>query len=134
MLETEQGKQVGQSKIAAREGITMVVLSRVAMAAPGNTGILVIFLRLLSIPGMVLIPMVMNKLDSRGFFKKFPRANAPLQVLMVGFILTFATPLCCAIFEQKASIKVSDIEENLQEQARSLGISGSDQLFYNKGL
>ena len=43
MLETEEGKQVGQSKIAAREGITMVVLSRVGMAAPGNTGILVIF-------------------------------------------------------------------------------------------
>jgi len=118
MLETEEGKQVGQSKIAAREGITMVTLSRVAMAAPG----------------MVLIPMVMNKLDSRGFFKKFPKANAPLQVLMVGFILTFATPLCCAIFEQKASIKVSDVEANLQEEARSLGLTGSDQLFYNKGL
>ena len=36
MLETEGGKQVGQSKIAAREGITMVVLSRVGMAAPGT--------------------------------------------------------------------------------------------------
>ena len=78
--------------------------------------------------------MIMNKLDSRGFFKKFPRANAPLQVLMVGFILTFATPLCCAIFEQKASIKVSDIEENLQDEVRGLGMTGSDQLFYNKGL
>ena len=78
--------------------------------------------------------MVMNKLDSRGFFKKFPKANAPLQVLMVGIILTFATPLCCAIFEQKASIKVSKIEANLQEEARSLGLTGSDQLFYNKGL
>ena len=38
-LETEEGKPVGQSKIAAREGITMVVLSRVGMAAPGNTRI-----------------------------------------------------------------------------------------------
>ena len=37
MLETEEGKQVGQSLIAARQGITMVVLSRVAMAAPGKT-------------------------------------------------------------------------------------------------
>lgn len=118
MLETQEGKPVGQSLIAAREGITMVVMSRVAMAAPG----------------MVIIPMVMNKLEARGFFKKFPKANAPLQVLMVGFVLTFATPLCCAIFEQKASIKVSDIEPNLQEEVRSLGMSGSDQLFYNKGL
>ena len=37
MLETEEGKQVGQSLIAARQGITMVVMSRVAMAAPGKT-------------------------------------------------------------------------------------------------
>ena len=82
---------------------------------------------------MVLIPMVMNKLESRGFFKKFPRANAPLQVLMVGFILTFATPLCCAIFEQKASIKVANIEDELQEKVKKMGISG-EQLYYNKGL
>ena len=39
MLETEEGKPVGQSLIAARQGITMVVMSRVAMAAPGNTRI-----------------------------------------------------------------------------------------------
>ena len=32
---TEDGKAVGESKIAAREGITKVVLSRMAMAAPG---------------------------------------------------------------------------------------------------
>ena len=133
MLETEEGKQVGQSKIAAKTGITMVVTSRIGMAAPGKerhvTG-----LRFAPVAvGMVLIPLVMNKLESRGFFKKFPRANAPLQVLMVGFILTFATPLCCAIFEQKASIKVSDIEDELQEKVKKMGITG-DQLYYNKGL
>ena len=47
MLETEEGKPVGQSKIAAREGITMVVLSRVGMAAPGNTRIVLIFSKVL---------------------------------------------------------------------------------------
>ena len=52
---------------------------------------------------------------------------------MVGFILTFATPLCCAIFEQKASIKVSEIEDELQEKVKKMGITG-DQLYYNKGL
>ena len=36
MLETEEGKQVGQSKIAAKTGITMVVTSRIGMAAPGK--------------------------------------------------------------------------------------------------
>ena len=28
----------------------------------------------------VMIPIVMNKLEQQGFFKKYPRATAPLQV------------------------------------------------------
>ena len=80
-----------------------------------------------------MIPMIMNKLDSRGFFKKYPRANAPLQVFLVGLILTFATPLCCAIFEQKAAINVSDIEPHLQERVRALA-NPPKILYYNKGL
>lgn len=82
---------------------------------------------------MVMIPMIMNSLDTRGFFKKYPRANAPLQVFLVGVILTFATPLCCAIFEQKASINVSDIEPHLQDKVRSLA-NPPQVLYYNKGL
>ena len=53
MLETKEGDLVGMSKIAAKEGIGMVTVSRTAMA----------------MPGMVLIPLVMNKLGSQGFFK-----------------------------------------------------------------
>jgi hypothetical protein len=45
---------VGQSKTAARQGISMVTLSRIAMAAPG----------------MVLIPMFMDRLEKRGFLAK----------------------------------------------------------------
>ena len=70
--------------------------------------------------GMVMIPLIMNKLDQRGLFKKYPKANAPLQVFLVGLILTFATPLCCAIFEQKASIAVKDTEQSIQDKVRSL--------------
>ena len=40
MLETEEGQQVGQSKIAAKTGITMVVTSRIGMAAPGKRKVL----------------------------------------------------------------------------------------------
>ena len=82
---------------------------------------------------MVMIPLIMNKLDARGLFKKYPKANAPLQVLLVGLILTFATPLCCAIFEQKASIAVADIEPHLQDKIKSLP-NPPTLLYYNKGL
>ena len=88
---------------------------------------------MLSISGMVLIPMIMNKFEQQGLFKKYPRANAPLQVFLVGLILTFATPLCCAIFEQKASINVSDVEPHIQEKLKSLA-NPPEVLYYNKGL
>jgi len=117
MLETAEGEKIGQSRIAARQGITMVVLSRIGMA----------------MPGMVLVPIVMNNLDSRGFFRKIPWANAPVQVGLVGLILTFATPMCCAIFEQKASIKPTALEPELQEKIRNMK-NPPELLYYNKGL
>jgi len=117
MLETEDGVKVGESVTAAKTGIAMVTMSRIGMAAPG----------------MVLIPMIMNKFESQGLFKRYPKANAPLQVFLVGLILTFATPLCCAIFEQKASINASDVEPHIQEKLKSLSNPPS-VLYYNKGL
>jgi hypothetical protein len=56
----------------------------------------------------------MNTLERRGTLKRMPWANAPLQVLLCGFCLTFATPMCCALFPQKASIAVDDLEPDLQ--------------------
>ena len=35
MLETKEGEKVGLSKVAAREGIAKVTMSRIAMAMPG---------------------------------------------------------------------------------------------------
>jgi len=75
-VETSDGKRVGLSKVAAREGIAMVTLSRIGMAAPG----------------MVLIPVIVNNLERKGLFRKYPRLSAPLQVLLCGLILTVQLP------------------------------------------
>jgi len=117
MLETAEGERVAASKIAARQGITMVVLSRIGMA----------------MPGMVMIPIVMNSLESKGFFKKFPKSAAPLQILMLGVVLSFATPMCCAIFEQKASIKPTAVEPEIQAKIKAMA-NPPELLYYNKGL
>ena len=61
---TPERKSMGESQIAAREGISKVVLSRMAMAAPG----------------MVAIPFVMNMLERKGVLKRRPWIAAPLQV------------------------------------------------------
>jgi tricarboxylate carrier len=116
-LMTESGEKVGNSKIAAKEGISMVVMSRILMAAPG----------------MVLIPLVMNSLEMKGTFKRRPWLNAPLQISLLGLILTFATPLCCAIFKQQATIKPTALEPELQQKIKEMA-NPPELLYYNKGL
>ncbi|KAK7081184.1 Sideroflexin-1 [Halocaridina rubra] len=113
----ENGNKVGQSKTAAVRGITAVWISRVMMAAPG----------------MVLPPILMNMLEKRGTLRRMPWISAPLQVFLCGVCLTFATPACCALFPQKASIAVSSLETEVQEQIRKLP-SAPDVVYYNKGL
>eukprot|EP00095_Tigriopus_kingsejongensis_P005593 maker-scaffold12_size759060-snap-gene-6.22 protein:Tk05593 transcript:maker-scaffold12_size759060-snap-gene-6.22-mRNA-1 annotation:"sideroflexin 12" len=115
--QTADGDKIGSSKVAAKEGIGKVTLSRVAMAAPG----------------MVAIPLIMNSLEKRGVLAKYPRINAPLQIGLCGLILTFATPLCCAIFEQRASIHVDKLEPELRQKIAELK-KPVEYVYYNKGL
>lgn len=63
---------------------------------------------------VVLTPVLMNILDKRGFIRRYPWANAPIQTLFCGLCLTFATPMCCALFSQRASIAVNQLEPELQ--------------------
>lgn len=110
----EQGKKVGQSKVAAEKAIREVVMSRIAMASPG----------------MLLPPLLMNRLERRGTLRRFPFISLPLQTALCGGLLVFATPMCCAIFPQKSSLSVRKLEPELQT-----GIADLDSLvFFNKGL
>jgi hypothetical protein len=62
----------------------------------------------------VLTPIVMNALEKRRFLTRYPWSVAPIQLALLGVCLTFATPMCCALFSQRASIPVSSLEPELQ--------------------
>ncbi|KAG8227826.1 hypothetical protein J437_LFUL008470 [Ladona fulva] len=81
----------------------------------------------------VFPPILMNILEKRGTLARYPWASAPLQVFLCGFCLTFATPMCCALFPQKSSLKVSSLEDELQEKIKKLP-QPIDTVYYNKGL
>lgn len=72
-VEDEDGKIVGKSSFAAGVAISQVTLSRVVMAAPG----------------MLLLPVLMQKLEKRAWFNRMKILHAPFQVVLVGCFLVF---------------------------------------------
>ncbi|XP_068625473.1 sideroflexin-1 isoform X1 [Battus philenor] len=114
---TPQGERVGDSKRAARLGIALVCVSRVFMA----------------IPGMTLTPFITSIATKRGMFKRRPWAVMPFQLGLVGICVSFATPLCCALFEQQVSISVSKLEPHIQEEVKKKH-PDVKELVFNKGL
>ncbi|KAG8523607.1 Sideroflexin-3 [Galemys pyrenaicus] len=113
----EEGKRLGHSVTAAKQGIFQVVVSRICMA----------------IPAMAIPPVIMDTLEKKAFLKRRPWLGAPLQVGLVGFCLVFATPLCCALFPQRSSIHVSRLEPDLRAQICEQNAS-LEVVYYNKGL
>ncbi|KAK7111059.1 sideroflexin-1-like [Littorina saxatilis] len=113
----ENGNRIGDSKRAANSAITQVVVSRILMATPG----------------MLIPPFIMNYLDKKPFLQRMPWLNAPIQVSLIGFILVFATPLCCALFPQKSAMGVSHLEDELREKIKALP-APVEKVYFNKGL
>ncbi|KAL1514310.1 hypothetical protein ABEB36_003587 [Hypothenemus hampei] len=113
------GNKLGYSKVAAQHGIGQVILSRIAMA----------------LPGMVITPIVMDYLEKRGTLCRYPWLTLPTSVGVLGLCLTFATPLACAFFKQKASLSFSQLEDELKEEIKKkYDVTAMDKVFYNKGL
>jgi len=110
------GNKVGESKIAAKNAVGMTVVSRIVMAAPG----------------MSLCPLIMNHLEKKAFMKKSPWLASPIQIGLVGIVLVFATPLCCAIFPQVSSISVDKLEPETQAMIRKK--TDMTKVYFNKGL
>lgn len=116
-IQTVDGEDAGLSGNAAVAAISQVVPSRIGMA----------------IPGMFIPPVIMSRLEKTATFIKNPWIKAPAAVLLTGFCLTFSTPLCCAIFPQKSSIQLHELEAPLQETIK-IRFPGQTTFYYNKGL
>lgn len=113
----EKDRPIGYSKIAAQKAISAVTFSRIFMA----------------LPGMVLTPFAMNHLERRGTLCRYPWLGIPVQCGLLAVCLTFATPLCCALFKQKSEICVSSLEPELQAKIRAFK-NAPKVVYYNKGL
>ncbi|XP_048485463.1 sideroflexin-2 [Plutella xylostella] len=118
----ENGKIVGKSQVAPAKGITQVVLSRIAMCSPG----------------MLLLPVIMERLEPRPFMRRMKWAHAGIQTAIVGVFLTFMVPTGCALFPQRCRLSIDTIKrfepENYEEILKNTGGKPPQYVYFNKGL
>ncbi|XP_015771088.1 PREDICTED: sideroflexin-2-like [Acropora digitifera] len=113
----ENDNPLGKSKKAAVKGITQVVISRVAMAAPG----------------MILIPIMMEKIEKYHIIQRIKPIHGPLQMLLCGVSLCFMVPAACSLFPQRCSMLVDNLEPEAQETIRKQD-PRIKTVYFNKGL
>ncbi|XP_034787282.2 sideroflexin-2 isoform X4 [Pan paniscus] len=110
--------EIGHSRRAAAIGITQVVISRITMAAPG----------------MILLPVIMERLEKLHFMQKVKVLHAPLQVMLSGCFLIFMVPVACGLFPQKCELPVSYLEPKLQDTIKAKYGELEPYVYFNKGL
>lgn len=117
-----EGNRACSSQIAARTGISQVVISRIVMAAPG----------------MLLLPVIMERMERKPWFRSRPALHAPFQVVGVGCFLLFMVPFACALFPQEAEISLDRIRSSepsaYEELVKKYGANIPSTFYFNKGL
>ncbi|XP_016532067.1 sideroflexin-2 [Poecilia formosa] len=114
----ENGNKLGHSKKAAVKGITQVVISRITMAAPG----------------MIILPIIMQRLEKYKFMQRITFLHGPIQVMLVGVFLIFMVPAACSLFPQRCSMAVSKLEPELRDSIVSQYGDKVQLVYFNKGL
>lgn len=117
-VQDKNHSEVGHSQRAAAIGITQVVISRITMAAPG----------------MILLPVIMERLEKLHFMKKARLLHVPLQVTLSGCFLLFMVPVACGLFPQMCALPVSYLEPHLQDAVKVKDGEQAPYVYFNKGL
>jgi tricarboxylate carrier len=113
----KDGRQLGESKKAAAKGISQVCLSRITMA----------------VPGMILSPVIMERLERYKFFRRGLVFSTGIQTLLCGISLIIMVPVGCALFPQTSSIQVANLEKPLRVKIQHSSPS-TKVVYFNKGL
>jgi len=114
----ENGELIGDSKRAAIKAVSQVVASRIGMAAPG----------------MLTIPIIMEKLEKYPFMQRIKILHAPIQMLFSGVVLLFMVPVGCAMFPQKCALSMEYLEPMLKRSYEEKTGHRHGTVFFNKGL
>jgi tricarboxylate carrier len=116
-VKDEEGNAVGTSKIAGKKAVFTTIVSRVALVAPG----------------MILPNFVMDFLEKKKAFVKYPWMRTPVYLTTIAVIIGIALPLCIGLFPQTAEVPVTKLEPEFHDLKNSRG-EKIEKLYFNKGL
>ncbi|NWQ96523.1 SFXN2 protein, partial [Burhinus bistriatus] len=116
--------ELGHSRRAAAKGIAQVVVSRITMAAPGSP----------QEGEGVILPIIMERLEKFPFMQRIRVLHGPLQVLLCGGFLLFMVPAACALFPQRCSLALADLEPELRDSIVAKHGDKVPYVYFNKGL
>ncbi|KAF0977801.1 hypothetical protein FDP41_003123 [Naegleria fowleri] len=112
----KDGNAYGKSAIAGRLGVAQTITSRILLIAPS----------------MIVQPMLMNYMESRGILKSAMSKQLANLALLTVFIGAFL-PLGIGIFPQMSPIKNTDLEEQFHNATNPNGEKVTT-FYFNKGL
>ncbi|KAF6111346.1 sideroflexin 2 [Phyllostomus discolor] len=85
-------------------------------------------------PGMILLPVIMERLEKLRFMQKVKVLHAPLQVMLCGCFLIFMVPVACGLFPQKCELPASYLEPQLRDAIKANYGELVPSVYFNKGL
>ncbi|KFZ66774.1 Sideroflexin-2, partial [Podiceps cristatus] len=107
--------ELGCSRRAAVKGIAQVVVSRITMAAPG----------------MIILPIIMERLEKFPFMQVSPSLTLSFSL---SHSLLFMVPVACALFPQRCSLALADLETELRDSIVAKHGDKVPYVYFNKGL
>lgn len=117
MLTDKEGNDVGKSQIIGKSAVLKTAASRV----------------ILPIPPLLLPTVAFYVMEKKNWVPKNKVGKLFIETAVFFGSLSFAPPLCCAVFEQTAKTDVSGLEQRFHNLTDSQG-NPIRELYYNKGL
>jgi hypothetical protein len=113
-VRTEEGQEVGKSRIAGGLAVTACIAGRVFAAAP-----------VLTIP-----PLLLMRLEERSaLVRARPALGTAALMLLIGVAIQVSVPLTFGLFKQQASVDAAWLEPEI-----SARVPPGTRLIYNKGI
>ena len=115
VTDEDGGVELGKSAAAGKNAILKCCAARVIWTTPVLVG----------------VPLMMAPLEKMASFRASPRLRMGAELAFIVGLLFTVIPAALAVFPQRDSLPIEDVEPEIREKAKAAGIA---RVYFNKGL